>query len=393
MVLEYPIMSNNLMSNNITPIEKLTLRRFPKTKDASLKAWNSADEYLIEWISRLSILSSERVLIINDQFGALTCALSSYQPYYWTDSFLSKTAIENNLKANDLNSNVFHINQCEQTIPDNLIFDLVIIRIPKHNSLLDFQLKSLSAHIDQDTKIIAAGMTKEIHKSNLNLFEKNIGPTKTSLAKKKSRLIFSIPSQSSKSFHDLIQTSSTQYKINQHDLSIIGLPGVFSKDSLDIGTRVLLQYMPTTQPNQKLIDLGCGTGVLGTFAAKQNPELTVTFTDESWLAVESARQTFKRNTNSSAEFLVTNVLDGLPNNFFDHILCNPPFHQQNVQTLSIARTMFKESAKKLNTSGELRVVANRHLKYRSYLNQYFSKVEVISNDPKFVVWLASGTKL
>jgi len=391
------------MTDKIIPIAKLTLRRYPETKDVSLKAWNAADEYLLEWISQQAISSNEKTLIINDQFGALTCALSNYQLYYWTDSYLSKTAIENNLKQNDLNlnlnlKNLSHINQCNQVIPDKLIFDQVIIRIPKHNSLLEFQLKSLLPHINQNTTILAAGMTKEIHNSNLNLFESIIGETKTSLAKKKARLIFSkyLPDNKNSSNSQMVkvplQTSSTQYRIEQHDLSIIGLPGVFSRDSLDIGSRVLFQYMPVTLPDQKLIDLGCGTGVLGTFAAKKNPNLEVTFTDESWLAIESAKRTFEENIDSTADFLVTNVLDGLPNNSYDHILCNPPFHQQNVQTLSIANKMFKESARKLKTTGELRVVANRHLKYRSYLNQYFSKVEIISKDPKFVVWLASEAK-
>jgi len=385
------------MSDKIVSIEELTLQRFPETKDVSLKAWNAADEYLLEWISQQAISPNEQILIINDQFGALTCALSNYQTYYWTDSFLSKKAIGKNLKQNGLNlKNILHINQCKQVIPDKLIFDRVIIRIPKHNSLLGFQLKSLLPHINQKTTIIASGMTKEIHKSNLNLFESIIGETKTSLAKKKARLIFSQYSlNNQKSPHnqtipESLQTNSAQYKLQQHGLTVIGLPGVFSRDSLDIGSRVLLQYMPITQPNQKLIDLGCGSGVLGTFAAKQNPEIEVTFTDESWLAVESAKRTFKANIDSTVDFFVTDVLEGLPNNSYDHILCNPPFHQQNVQTLSIANKMFKESAKKLKPSGELRVVANRHLKYRGYLNKYFSKVEVISKDPKFVVWLASG---
>jgi len=50
--------------------------------------------------------------------------------------------------------------------------------------------------------------------------------------------------------------------------------------------------------------------------------------------------------------------------------------------------MFKQSAQKLKDRGELRVVANRHLKYRPMLSQYFKNVKMISDDSKFVVWLA-----
>lgn len=384
------------MPNLILPINEIKLERFPTTKDVSLKASNAADEYLLEWISENNLQSNATILIINDQFGALTCCLNNFSPYCWTDSFLSKTAIQINLKNNQIKPTPISIDQCEQCIPDNTKFDWIIIRIPKHNSLLEFQLKTIRQHIHSETKIISAGMTKDIHKSNLNLFESLIGLTKTSLAKKKARLIIPTLTHLIKKGElveylpdeEILNQCLRTYKSPQQGLKIIGLPGVFSRDSLDIGSRVLLQAMPITKANQKLIDLGCGTGVLGTYAAKQNSELEVTFTDESWLAIESAKKTFQENIKGSACFKVTNVLDGLENNHYDHILCNPPFHQQNVQTLAIANKMFKDSALKLNTAGELRVVANRHLKYRDGLSRYFSKVDIISKDPKFVVWLA-----
>ncbi len=279
-------------------------------------------------------------------------------------------------------------------LPEDIKFDWVIIRIPKHNSLLNFQLESLLRFIHEDTKIVSAGMTKEIHRANLNLFESIIGKTTTSLAQKKARLIFSkVEKIAEQKFNsDLLANNACNFALKQYGMNIIGLPGVFSRDSLDIGSRVLLEYMPETQPHQKLIDLGCGTGVLGTYAGKQNPQLQVTFTDESWLAVESAKRTFQENTGQIPITKVTDVLNGLANNHYDHILCNPPFHQQNVQTLSIANRMFKESSKKLKNSGELRLVANRHLKYKPMLNQYFNQVQVVSKDPKFVVWLAREPK-
>jgi len=388
------------MSDKLIPISQLNLQRYPETTDSSLRAWNAADEYLFECLREHNFHGGDKILIINDQFGALTCGLINYDPYYWTDSLQSNIAIETNLKSKinrkyaSSNSKAIHIDQCDNLIPAELKFDLVIIRVPKHNSLLDFQLKSTVSHIRPNTKIISAGMTKEIHKPNLKLFESIIGTTETSLAMKKARLIFPNLDQTPNynSNEEIIASCSSQYKIEEHGLVSVGLPGVFSRNSLDIGSRVLLKHMPETKPQQKLIDLGCGTGVLGTYAAKKNPELEVTFTDESWLAVESAKKTFKENINKSADFYVTDVLDGLKNNHYDHILCNPPFHQQNVQTLSIANKMFKDSSRKLNSLGELRVVANRHLKYRHHLKQYFEHVESISKDPKFIVWLAKVPK-
>ena len=382
------------------PIEQLELQRYPLTKDDSLRAWNAADEYLVSHIIQQILPNNKHIrniLICNDQFGAITCALSNFDPDFWTDSFLSKRAIRNNLDKNSLDKNdladskIIHISN-RVSLRNTLPYDLVILRIPKHNSLLEYQLASLYPVINSKTIVVAGGMTKEIHNSTLSIFEKNIGTTKTSLARKKARLIFSsLEIKATRTNRPEYQI----YKEQQFGVESYGLAGVFSRDSLDIGSRVLLNYLPKIERNQRVIDLGCGTGILGTTAAVLNPSIQVTFCDESYLAVESARLTYTKNIEKPrdkiigrADFLVTDVLEGLKDDRFDHILCNPPFHQQNVQTLSIANKMFKQSAGKLRSSGELRIVANRHLKYRPMLNQYFRNVKIISDNPKFVVWLA-----
>lgn len=371
-------------------IDKLNLSRYPKTSDQSLRAWNAADEYLVEYVTKnITLDKSSKTLIINDQFGALTCSLSECSPVCWIDSFLSRTAISENLKSNNLTEETSFIDNISKL---DIHFNLILIRIPKHNSLLAFQLRAIAQFINDDTNILAAGMTKEIHNSTTALFNKYIGETTTSLAKKKSRLIFSKPSSTPKVSNESLNDIKI-YEIENYGVKSYGLPGVFSRESLDVGSRVLLNYLPETKENQNLIDLGCGTGILGTIVAKNNPTLNLTFCDESFLAVDSAKITYEKNIGRNAGFHVTDVLSGLDNNHYDHILCNPPFHQQNVQTLSIANKMFKQSAEKLKNSGEFRVVANRHLKYRPMLESYFSKVKIISNDSKFIVWLASSSRL
>ncbi|MGB0495000.1 MAG: methyltransferase [Kangiellaceae bacterium] len=374
-------------------ISHLSLDRFPKTSDKTLKAWNAADEYLINHIQEnFSFDKSTKALIINDQFGALNCSLSNLRSTCWSDSFLSRKAILQNLKNNNLPFNLTFFDPLANSLESNSTFDLVVLRIPKHNSLLEFQLNSIFRFINDKTIILAAGMTKEIHNSTIAIFEKVIGTTTTSLAKRKARLLFTKFEKSDIEINDTERDLKT-YEVKQKKVISYALPGVFSRDSLDIGSRVFLKHLPNTLNNQKLIDLGCGSGILGTVAAKANPSLQITFCDESFLAIESAKITFEKNIGKHACFKLTDVLEGLDDKSYDHIICNPPFHQQNVQTLSIANKMFKQSAKKLMPEGELRVVANRHLKYRPMLNSYFKNVDVISKDAKFVVWLATHPRL
>lgn len=404
-------------------ISQLLLQRYPPAQDKSLRAWNAADELLLEHLQQNLKNQPENCLIINDQFGALTTALNDISPIFWSDSYLSSKAIQNNLQRNYANNihakpltiDYQHLNQ-QQTIAKNnpkQTFSLVLLRIPKHNSLLSFQLNQLKSLINSKTIIVAAGMSKEIHTSTLSLFEKIIGPTKTSLAKKKARLIFSqldsrknvennesdeiSLKQNFSAQYYLSQSYLAQYHLTQHQLNIFGLPGVFSREKLDIGSQVLLQHLPFVAKNSKVIDLGCGNGVIAAVIAKQQPDCQLLLTDESRLAIESAKLTFKNNlldnSHNRAQFIQTDILQGVTDNNFDYVFCNPPFHQQNVQTLTIAKSMFKQASQKLKQTGELYVVANRHLPYFSHLKRYFNQVESISKDPKFIVWRASSPKL
>lgn len=384
------------MSFQLTSPSKLNLQRYPKNKDQSLRAWNAADELIIEHLNHHLTKIPRKTLIINDQFGALSICLEKFSPMVWSDSFLSQLAYQQNFANNQIDAdNISILNpNFDNSAPfeqlksnDNDKIDLLIIRIPKHNSLLQFQLRQIKPYLSESSIVIAAGMTKEIHNSNLKVFEDEIGTTKTSLAKKKARLVFSHPAEKR---HESMSVS--RYELHEYQLTIYGLAGVFSRQKLDIGTQVLLQHLPELLPHQKVIDLGCGSGVIAAVMASRYPDNEFTLTDESRLAIESAKLTFASNQMHNAQFFQTDCLKGLPDNHYDYVLCNPPFHQQNVQTLTIASTMFRQAAKKLKQDGELRVVANRHLKYRALLNRYFGQINPISADNKFTVWSAKSKK-
>ena len=385
-------------------IDRLSLKRYPKNKDITLRAWSAADQYLLEYIQQNQLYltkaetqSPAACLIVNDQFGALTTSLNQLAPDYWSDSFLSNHAINQNLTDNfpeDTAASPWRVSfqiDHQKTVscfPDSSRkFDLVILRVPKHNSLLKFQLTQIKPWLAPRARVIAAGMCKDIHNSNLKIFESIIGPTQTSLAKKKARLIFSQPNNEKPPCSQL-----KCYSLAEPQLDIYSMAGVFSGEKLDMGTRVLLAHLPQFSSGQKIIDLGCGSGVIGAIIAQSNPQCQLLLTDESRAAVESAKITFTNNQLTNGIFHQTNVLSGVTRRAYDHILCNPPFHQQNVQMLDIAHEMFKQSAQCLKPSGQLLVVANRHLKYQPFLKRFFSLVKPISSDQKFTVWLAKSPK-
>lgn len=89
------------MSHVDDGFRSLTLKRFPQTDDVNpLLAWEAADEYLLQQLDETEIRGP--VLILNDTFGALSCALAEHSPYSIGDSYLSELGTRENLRHNGI---------------------------------------------------------------------------------------------------------------------------------------------------------------------------------------------------------------------------------------------------------------------------------------------------
>jgi len=366
-----------------TPQGDFVITRYPAQKKQSLRAWDAADEYLLAHIKEeLSLKSTDNILIVNDNFGALSVALAEFSPIVMSDSYIALQSITKNLHDNKINAQQVTLINSLQPLEDTC--DYIFIRIPKSLAQLEDQLHRLRPVITETTVIIASGMSKSIHTSTLNLFEKVIGITKTSLARKKARLIFS---QVDPGICNLNNPYPNHYKLENTDFTISNHASVFSQDHLDIGTRFFIEHIPSSGDHVKIVDLGCGNGVVGVVAAARNLKAEIIFTDESYMAVESARINFKTafGKERHAQYMVSDCMEGIDDNSIDIVLCNPPFHQHNAIGDSIAWRMFTDAKRVLRQGGELRVIGNRHLAYHEKLKRLFANYVNIASNKKFAI--------
>ncbi|WNO62830.1 methyltransferase [Streptomyces sp. AM2-3-1] len=367
------------------------LARFPEHPRDPFRAWDAADEYLLRQLEGIDgaepVDLSGAVVVVGDRWGALTTVLAGHRPVQITDSYLAQRATLANLARNGDDPDTVRLLSARDTPPERI--DVLLVRVPKSLALLEDQLHRLAPAVHAGTVVIATGMVKEIHTSTLKLFERIIGPTRTSLAVKKARLIFCTPDPA------LARTPSPWP--HRYDLpdgvgsvsgrTVVNHAGIFCAERLDIGTRFFLSHLPERSGPDRIVDLGCGNGVVGTSAALANPEATVTFIDESYQAVASAEATFRANlgTDAEATFLVGDGMADVPPGSVDLVLNNPPFHSHLATTDATARTMFHGARTALRQGGELWVVGNRHLGYHTQLRRTFGNCTTVAGDPKFVV--------
>ena len=368
-----------------TSFAQLDLLRYPEQHNSPLQAFDAADEYLLKHLSSCALPTDSRTLILNDSFGALAASLATQMQVHSSgDSFLAHQALRNNLDNNQLNQDTIEIIPSNQ--PFNGPYACVLIRVPKTLALLEEQLIRLQSQITSDTLIVAAGMIKHLPRSAGDLLERYIGPVQASLAEKKARLLFVTPA--SKTQADSPYPSV--YQLDQPALALRNHAGIFCREALDIGTRFFLPHLPSNLGEVQVADLGCGNGVLGIVCAINNPQAQLRMIDESYMAVQSAQENWQLALGSRPVTVYAG--DGLgaeqPDSL-DIVLCNPPFHQQQVVGDFLARRMFQQSHRALKTGGELWIVGNRHLGYHVTLKRMFRDVQQIAANAKFVIFKAT----
>ena len=296
------------------------LARFPEDPRDRLRAWDASDEYLLRHLDDRQVPLSGTVVVVGDRWGALVTALAAHRPTQITDSWLGQEATRANLARNGVEPGTVRLLTTQDTPPDRV--DVLLVRVPKSLALLEDQLLRLAPAVHEGTVVVGTGMVKEIHTSTLDLFERILGPTRTSLAERKARLIHCSPDPARER-----PANPWPYRYALPDgigpvsgRTVVNHAGVFCADRLDIGTRFFLRHLPAG-----------------------------------------------------------------PAGSVDLVLNNPPFHSHQATTDATARRMFGDARRTLREGGELWVIGNRHLGYHVTLRRLFGNSELVAGDRKFVV--------
>lgn len=159
------------------------------------------------------------------------------------------------------------------------------------------------------------------------------------------------------------------------DLVFETLPGVFSADNLDEGTRLLLDHLDVPKGGS-VLDVGCGSGVIGVVAGRRGAG-SVTMTDVNLLALAAARRNAAR-TDAAVDVVAGDVYSGLGDRRFDLIVSNPPFHQGKLVDYDMPHRLITEAKDHLDPGGRLVIVANAFLPYDRLMREHFEQVEAVA---------------
>ena len=160
--------------------------------------------------------------------------------------------------------------------------------------------------------------------------------------------------------------------------------GVFSKESVDFGTKTMLESFATVKGNAKVADIGCGYGVISIFLAKKYPTFKFTMVDVNNRVLELSKKNIELNKiENEVEVLESSSFDNVVGTF-DIVLTNPPIRAGK----KIVHKIMTDSYGHLNAQGELWVVIQKKqgmASCKKLLEDTFSMVEVVTKNKGYYI--------
>lgn len=352
------------------------LRRTPDIEADNLFAYDASDALILDEAGELT----GEVVVVGDRYGALTigalhAGASSVRVHQ--DSIVGERALALNAEA--AGCMAYDSFDLEESLFEGA--NMVLLQLPRSLDALAEIAELIAAYADDGVRVVAGGRIKHMTLAMNDMLSASFSEVRASRARQKSRVLHvSGPRRAAVTW-----PRHAEHSVADSSVSVVAHGAAFAGTSIDIGARALIECFDALPRAQDVVDLACGTGVLGVILAMQRPELRVRSFDASAAAIASTRATAA--ANGVADRVLATRADGLetlPNATADLVLLNPPFHIGATVHTGIAQRLMADAVRVLRSGGELWTVWNSHLAYRPQLERLGSTRQ-ISRNSKFTV--------
>lgn len=355
------------------------LRRWPDVEDPTLVAVDASDRLLLDLAADdLARVGDGEVVTLLDGYGALTLGVAATGATgirAFQDSIVGERALDAN--AGDLAGSYRSMALAPELVERARV---VLLQLPRSLDELD-ELAALISHAAADDVVLyAAGRIKHMTPAMNEVLARHFETVDVGRARQKSRpLIARGPRRSG------LREPARQFHADL-GMWVVATGAAFAGTRLDIGTRALLAVLGQAAPDARsLVDLGCGTGVVAAWLARERPGAAVLASDVSAGAAASARLTADANGLTTVTVTQDDALSHQSDASADLVVLNPPFHLGGTVHTGVASKLFAAAARVLRPGGELWTVYNSHLGYRAELARVVGPTREVSRTPKFTV--------
>lgn len=361
----------------------VALSRHPDVEASNLFAADAADRLLLDEAST-ALTTARSVVVIGDGYGALTLGAAALHGVRGIRTHQDALSGERALAAN---ARRFEATDAFVSLPlDRDLLtgaDVVLLRLPRSLDALDEAAGAIARWAAPDVRVFAGGMVKHMTVAMNDVLRSAFERVDVTHARQKARVLVASGR--------IADVTASLWPRTAEDadsgLTVVAHGAAFAGATVDVGTRLLLAHLDRARPTAaRAIDLGCGTGVIAAWLARERPGIRVLATDQSAAAVASAQATVRANgVADRVEVVRDDALSSLPDASAEFVVLNPPFHIGATVHTGIALKLFADAARVLAPGGELWCVWNSHLRYRPDLERIVGPTRQIARDRTFTI--------
>lgn len=165
--------------------------------------------------------------------------------------------------------------------------------------------------------------------------------------------------------------------------------GVFSKNEVDFGSRVLIETFEKPELDGVIVDAGCGYGPIGLAIAKANPDRMIYMVDINERAISLAEKNAQLNGIQNVRIFQSDGLEGIVDSQIAAVVTNPPIRAGK----KVIFKFYDQAFEKLIKGGELWVVIQKKQGAPSTLarlEEKYESVEVVEKKKGY--WIIKAKK-
>ncbi len=334
------------------------------------------------------------VVIMNCRNGLLGAAIvlsGNASRVVLTDrNVLAIEAASRTLRANGVDSAELYVGHGAAALPD-LTADVVAIRMPREKLALLQLLHDAFATLKLGGHCYVAGATNDGAKTAARTLSEIFGHSATLATESGHRIAHAVKradtiahNAPTSRFLDSNAFNEQTHELRGNAYTFSSRPGVFSWDHLDEATAILAEHMDV-QPNDRVLDLGCGYGVLGVVAGRIANAHPVAMVDVDSEAVRSAARSAAAAGLGTARVMGSDAASAVLEERFDLVVTNPPFHVGKATDLSVPIQFIADAFTVLAPGGRLNLVANRTLPYEGAIKYLFKNITTVYDGRRYKV--------
>ncbi len=365
------------------------LSREPDVTAAGLVAVDAADRLILdEAADTLAAAGDGELAVIGDGYGALTIGAAVRHRLTGIRVHQDALSGERALAANAARAGVEAAYRSGELSAQTLSgARVVLLRLPRALDALDELADVIAREAAPDVRVVAGGMVKHMTPAMNDVLRRHFARVDVTHARQKARVLVAtgvLPHPAPPSWPRTRVDEATGLVVVAHGAAFAGA-------TVDGGTRFLLEQLPAARQAVSAIDLGCGTGVIAVWLARERPGIRMLATDSSAAAVASARLTAAANgVAEQVEVLRDDALGAEPvGGSAELIVLNPPFHSGAAVHTAVSYRLFAAAARVLAPGGELWTVWNSPLKHRPHLERIVGPTRQVARNATFTVTVST----